>query len=169
MTGGILTPWPAYLLHRGLATLPVRVRAQQASAEKVAAALAGHGLVKRVYYPGLAECDPLGLVGTQMSGPGSLMAFELATAEHAERIPAAVRMITHAVSLGGIDTLIQHPAGLTHRPVDAGGQAAREPAAGLGGAGGPGRHHRRPRAGDRGHPLGAPATTAGTASRGAGV
>jgi methionine-gamma-lyase len=119
VTGGILTPWPAYLLHRGLATLPVRVRAQQATAHKVAAALAGHGLVKAVYYPGLPECDPLGLVGTQMSGPGSLMAFELSSAEHAERIPAEVRMITHAVSLGGIDTLIQHPAGLTHRPVAA--------------------------------------------------
>ncbi|CAN7457609.1 trans-sulfuration enzyme family protein [Arthrobacter sp. LjRoot14] len=117
VTGGILTPWPAYLLHRGLATLPVRVRAQQATAHKVAAALAGHGLVKAVHYPGLPECDPLGLVGTQMSGPGSLLAFELASAEHAERVPAAVRMITHAVSLGGIDTLIQHPAGLTHRPV----------------------------------------------------
>lgn len=119
VTGGILTPWPAYLLHRGLATLPVRVRAQQATAHKVAAALAGHGLVKAVHYPGLPECDPLGLVGTQMSGPGSLMAFELSSAEHAERIPAQVRMITHAVSLGGIDTLIQHPAGLTHRPVAA--------------------------------------------------
>lgn len=117
VTGGILTPWPAYLLHRGLATLPVRVRAQQATAHKVAAALAGHGLVKAVYYPGLPECDPMGLVGTQMSGPGSLLAFELGSAEHAERIPTAVRMITHAVSLGGIDTLIQHPAGLTHRPV----------------------------------------------------
>ena len=73
--------------------------------------------MRRVYYPGLPECDPQGLIGTQMSGPGSLMAFELASAEHAERIPAAVGMITHAVSLGGIDTLIQHPAGLTHRPV----------------------------------------------------
>ena len=119
VTGGILGPWPAYLLHRGLATLPVRVRQQQATAHKVAAELAGHGLVKAVRYPGLPECDPLGLVGTQMSGPGSLMAFELSSAEHAERIPAAVRMITHAVSLGGIDTLIQHPAGLTHRPVAA--------------------------------------------------
>ena len=117
ITGGILTPWPAYLLHRGLATLPVRVRAQQASAEKVATSLAGHELIRRVYFPGLPECDPQGLVGTQMAGPGSLLAFELASAEHAERIPAAVRMITHAVSLGGIDTLIQHPAGLTHRPV----------------------------------------------------
>ncbi len=54
-----------------------------------------------------------------MAGPGSLLAFELASAEHAERVPAAVSMITHAVSLGGIDTLIQHPAGLTHRPVAA--------------------------------------------------
>ncbi len=120
VTGGILTPWPAYLLHRGLATLPVRVRAQQAGAEKVAVALNEHSLVRRVHYPGLPDCDPRGLIGTQMAGPGSLMAFELATAGHAERVPSAVRMITHAVSLGGIDTLIQHPAGLTHRPVEAG-------------------------------------------------
>ncbi|MEO5779666.1 MAG: PLP-dependent aspartate aminotransferase family protein [Arthrobacter oryzae] len=120
VTGGILTPWPAYLLHRGLATLPVRVRAQQSSAEKVAVALNEHSLVQRVYYPGLPDCDPQGIIGTQMAGPGSLMAFELADAGHAERIPSAVRMITHAVSLGGIDTLIQHPAGLTHRPVEAG-------------------------------------------------
>lgn len=117
VTGGILTPWPAYLLHRGLATLPVRVRAQQSTAHKVAAGLAEHELVRSVRYPGLPECDPHGLVGTQMSGPGSLLAFELRSAEHAERVPAAVRMITHAVSLGGVDTLIQHPAGLTHRPV----------------------------------------------------
>lgn len=119
VTGGILTPWPAYLLHRGLATLPIRVRAQQDAAHKVAMALAGHELVGKVYYPGLPECDPLGLVGTQMSGPGSLMAFDVESAEHAERIPGAVRLLTHAVSLGGIDTLIQHPAGLTHRPVAA--------------------------------------------------
>lgn len=117
VTGGILTPWPAYLLHRGLATLPIRVRAQQESAQKMAADLVQHELVTRVFYPGLPECDPLSLVGTQMAGPGSLMSFEVATADHAERIPGAVKLITHAVSLGGIDTLIQHPAGLTHRPV----------------------------------------------------
>lgn len=117
ITGGILTPLPAYLLHRGLATLPLRVRAQQSAAHKVASGLSGHELVSAVYYPGLPECDPQGLVGTQMSGPGSLVAFELHSAEHAVRVPSAVRMITHAVSLGGIDTLIQHPAGLTHRPV----------------------------------------------------
>ncbi|GAA5229916.1 trans-sulfuration enzyme family protein [Arthrobacter cryoconiti] len=119
VTGGLLTPWPAYLLHRGLATLPVRVRAQQESAFKVAMALSSHESVARVLYPGLAECDPLGLVGTQMSGPGSLLSFEVDTAEHAEAIPARVLLMTHAVSLGGVDTLIQHPAGLTHRPVAA--------------------------------------------------
>ncbi|ALE06831.1 cystathionine gamma-synthase [Arthrobacter sp. ERGS1:01] len=119
ITGGLLTPWPAYLLHRGLATLPVRVRAQQDAAHKVAMALAGHEAVTRVLYPGLAECDPMGLVGTQMLGPGSLLSFEVETAELAEAIPAHVELATHAVSLGGIDTLIQHPAGLTHRPVAA--------------------------------------------------
>ncbi len=119
VTGGLLTPWPAYLLHRGLATLPVRVRAAQENANKIAAALSGHELVTRVLYPGLPECDPLGLVGSQMAGPGSLLSFELRSAEHAERVPAAVGLITHAVSLGGVDSLIQHPAGLTHRPVAA--------------------------------------------------
>ncbi|MGO4384250.1 trans-sulfuration enzyme family protein [Specibacter sp. RAF43] len=119
ITGGLLTPWPAYLLHRGLATLPVRVRAQQENAFKIASALQSHEAVSRVLYPGLAECDPLGLVGTQMSGPGTLLSFEVDTADYAERIPGAVKFITHAVSLGGVDTLIQHPAGLTHRPVAA--------------------------------------------------
>lgn len=119
ITGGLLTPWPAYLLHRGLATLPVRVRAQQETAHKVASALQSHEAVARVLYPGLVECDPLGLVGTQMAGPGSLLSFEVDTAEHAEAIPEHVRLMTHAVSLGGVDTLIQHPAGLTHRPVAA--------------------------------------------------
>lgn len=119
ITGGILTPWPAYLLHRGLATLPIRVRAQQETATKFASTLAQHELVHKVFYPGLPECDPQRLIGSQMSGPGSLLAFELPSAEHAERVPGAVSLITHAVSLGGIDTLIQHPAGLTHRPVAA--------------------------------------------------
>lgn len=119
VTGGILTPWPAYLLHRGLATLPIRIRAQQEAAGKIASALVEHELISKVFYPGLPECDPMGLIGTQMLGPGSLLAFELPNAEHAERVPGATKLITHAVSLGGIDTLIQHPAGLTHRPVAA--------------------------------------------------
>ena len=120
VTGGVLHPLAAYELHRGLQTLPLRVRAQQETAATLADRLVEHPRVVRVLYPGLKECDPAGLVGTQMSGPGSLLAMELrggypAAAAVAERCA----LITHAVSLGGVDTLIQHPAGLTHRPVAA--------------------------------------------------
>jgi methionine-gamma-lyase len=118
VTGGILHPMAAYLLHRGLPTLPVRVRAQQASAEKVALWLADHPAVERVFYPGVAECDPTGLVGRQMRGPGAVLAVQLAGGfAQAARVAERVRLFTHAVSLGGVDSLIQHPAALTHRPV----------------------------------------------------
>ncbi|MEV0878509.1 PLP-dependent aspartate aminotransferase family protein [Micromonospora echinofusca] len=117
LTGAILHPLGAYLLHRGLQTLPVRVRAQQAGAEKLAAWLATHPAVAQVHHPSLH--DPAGLVGRQMSGPGSLLAFEVrGGASAAAAVANACRLITHAVSLGGVDTLIQHPASLTHRPVE---------------------------------------------------
>ncbi|WFE47345.1 PLP-dependent transferase [Verrucosispora sp. WMMD1129] len=118
LTGAILHPLGAYLLHRGLQTLPLRVRAQQAGAEKLAPWLAAHPAVARVHHPGTN--DPAGLVGRQMSGPGSLLAFEVrGGAPAAAAVADACRLITHAVSLGGVDTLIQHPASLTHRPVEA--------------------------------------------------
>ena len=120
VTGGLLHPLGAYLLHRGLATLPVRVRAQGEHAEKVARGLLAHRAVERVYYPGLAECDPAGLVGRQMDGPGAMLALEVAGGYDAAcAVASAVELATHAVSLGGVDTLIQHPAALTHRPVAA--------------------------------------------------
>ncbi len=118
VTGALLHPLGAYLLHRGLATLPLRVRAQQAGAEKVAGRLVSHPAVTRVHYPGLAECDPAGLVGRQMRGPGAMVAFAVAGGyDAATRVTDEVRLFTHAVSLGGVDSLIQHPAALTHRPV----------------------------------------------------
>ena len=120
LTGALLHPLAAYELHRGLQTLPVRVRAQQETASVLAERLTGHPAVARVHYPGLKESDPLGLVGTQMAGPGSLLAFELAGGyDAAARTASGCRLITHAVSLGGVDSLVQHPAGLTHRPVAA--------------------------------------------------
>lgn len=126
VTGAILHPLGGYLLHRGLQTLPLRVRAQQASAEKLAGWLAGHPAVHRVHHPSVH--DPAALVGRQMSGPGSLLAFEVrGGAPAAAAVAGACHLITHAVSLGGVDTLIQHPASLTHRPVE--GDA--KPAAGL--------------------------------------
>jgi cystathionine beta-lyase/cystathionine gamma-synthase len=118
ITGGVLDPWSAYLLHRGLPTLPVRMRAQQETAGIVASWLLGQREVSQVFYPGLPGADPRGLVGTQMSGPGAMVSFELAGGfAAAERFCSGLRLITHAVSLGGTDTLIQHPAALTHRPV----------------------------------------------------
>ncbi|WP_428964581.1 trans-sulfuration enzyme family protein [Micromonospora fluostatini] len=126
LTGAVLHPLGGYLLHRGLQTLPLRVRAQQAGAEKIAGWLADHPAVTRVHHPSLH--DPAGLVGRQMSGPGSLLAFEVRGGVRAATAVAdACRLITHAVSLGGVDTLVQHPASLTHRPVE--GDA--RPAAGL--------------------------------------
>lgn len=117
VTGAVLHPLSAYLAHRGLQTLPLRVRAQQASAQVLAGWLAGMPDVDRVLYPGAAGCDPAGLVGTQMAGPGAVLAFDLGTYSRAAHVAQACRLITHAVSLGGVDSLIQHPAALTHRPV----------------------------------------------------
>lgn len=117
VTGGILHPLGGYLLHRGLATLPLRVRAQQANAQRIAAWLETHPGVARVYYPGLAY-DESGLVGRQMKGPGAMIAVELRGGyEQARSLTSTVELFTHAVSLGGVDSLIQHPAALTHRPV----------------------------------------------------
>lgn len=128
LTGGILHPMAAYQLHRGLQTLPVRIRAQQQGAERVARWLAGHPAVRAVHYPGLSGSDPSGLVGTQMTGGGAMVAFEVDGGyPTAAAVAEGCRLITHAVSLGGVDTLIQHPASLTHRPV----AAEARPGAGL--------------------------------------
>lgn len=80
--------------------------------------LATRDEVTRVHFPGFAECDPLGLIGTQQSGPGAMIAVELAGGyDAATAFTAGVTLFTHAVSLGSVDSLIQHPAALTHRPV----------------------------------------------------
>ena len=117
ITGAVLHPLAAYLLHRGLPTLPLRVRAQQASAERIAAWLGEQPAVAEVFYPGLTG-DPL--VGTQMLGGGAMLAVRLqggsAAAAH---VAGATELFGHAVSLGGVDSLVQHPAALTHRPVAA--------------------------------------------------
>lgn len=120
ITGGLLSPQAAYQLHRGLQTLPVRVLQQQSNAGEVAAFLAQHEKVESVRYPGLPGGDPDGIAARQMRGPGAMIAFAVrggyaaasAVAEH-------TRLVVHAVSLGGVDSLIQHPAALTHRPVEA--------------------------------------------------
>jgi cystathionine beta-lyase/cystathionine gamma-synthase len=117
-TGALLHPLAAYLLHRGLPTLKLRVEAAQASARVLAERLAAHPQVRRVNYPGLGTVKHAHLLGTQLRGPGSLMSFELRGGHAAaSACLQALELHTVAVSLGSVDSLIQHPAGLTHRVV----------------------------------------------------
>ena len=110
-TGAILHPFAAYLLHRSLPTLPLRVREAQQRAQALVGRLEGHPAVARVLYP---EPD-----GRQLSGPGAVLAFDMKGGfEAAAAVMSSVRLVTPAVSLGSVDTLIEHPAGLTHRLVD---------------------------------------------------
>ncbi len=117
VTGAVLHPLGAYLLHRGLSTLPIRVRQQQENARAVAGWLAAHPAVAEVFYPG-SDGDPRGLIGRQMRGTGAMLAVRLRGGHAAANaLTSTVELFTHAVSLGGVDSLIQHPAALTHRPV----------------------------------------------------
>ncbi len=118
-TGAILHPLAAFLLHRGLPTLPMRVRRAQETAGELARRLAVHPAVAAVHYPGLPGQDPEGILKRQMKGPGAILAFELAGGHEAARhLLGALNLLTCAVSLGSTDTLIEHPAGLTHRLVE---------------------------------------------------
>ncbi len=119
LTGALLHPLAGYLLHRGLTTLPIRVHTQQESAHRIARWLGEQPGVRTVFYPGL-DGDPRGLLTRQMRGPGAMIAVRLRGGyDAARRMTSAVRVFTHAVSLGGVDSLIEHPAALTHRPVTA--------------------------------------------------
>lgn len=119
-TGALLHPWAAYLLHRSLPTLKLRVERAQQVAGELAARLDADSRVAAVHYPGLPGQAGAGILQRQMQGPGSLLAFEVHGGHAAaKQVLGALRLITPAVSLGSVDTLIQHPAGLTHRVVDA--------------------------------------------------
>jgi len=117
VTGGLLHPLGAYLLHRGLTTLPVRMRQQQENARRIVQWLIDRPEVAEVFYPGL-DGDPHGILGRQMRGTGAMIAMRMRGGfAAASTITTATALFTHAVSLGGVDSLIQHPAALTHRPV----------------------------------------------------
>ena len=124
-TGGLLHPLSSYLLHRGLQTLELRVERAQSTARSLAERLDLDPRIGRVRYPGLAGHDTRRLIGRQMTGPGSVLSFELANGDPAamRAFVGALKLITPAVSLGSTDTLIQPPATLTHRVVD---ERARE-------------------------------------------
>src|SRR5690606_9877227 len=113
--GATMDPHQAWLVIRGLKTLELRVKQMQKSAKKIAKWLEKHPKVKRVHYLGLKSHPQRELNEKQASGPGSLMSFELKGGlEAGKAMMDAVRLCSLAVSLGGVDTLIQHPASMTH-------------------------------------------------------
>ena len=114
-TGAVLHPQAAYTLHRGLQTLGARVRVAQANATQLAFQLRDNPFVDSVYFPGFRDCDPERLVGEELRGPGAMLGFTVRGGfTAASAIMKFVRLCTPAVSLGSTDTLIQHPAALTH-------------------------------------------------------
>ena len=117
--GGVLGPFEAWLLLRGLRTMDLRVWRHTASAQVVAEFLAGHPAVVAVYYPGLPDFPQRELARRQMTGMGGMLSFEVrGGVEAGRRVLDAVRLCTLAVSLGDTETLVEHPASMTHAVVD---------------------------------------------------
>lgn len=115
MHGGTMDPHQAWLVLRGIKTLALRVERAQESAQKIAEHLKNHPKVAWVNYPGLPEHPQHELTKTQMRGFGSMMCFgPVGGYAGAERMINAVKLCTLAVSLGSLETLIQHPASMTH-------------------------------------------------------
>jgi methionine-gamma-lyase len=110
-------PDTAWLISRSLGTLQLRMEKQQENAGRLVEMLRAHPKVARVYYPGLAEMGPdqVALWRRQCTGSGSLVSFDLRGGEaEAFKVLDAVRHMRLAVSLGGIETLIEHPWSMTH-------------------------------------------------------
>lgn len=123
--GGIISPFDAWLLLRGLKTLHIRMQRHSENALRVARFLEQHPMVMRVYYPGLESAPHHELARRQMDGFGGIMSFEVMGGIAAGRaLLNAVRLCTVAVSLGDTDTLIQHPASMTHAVVPPEARAA---------------------------------------------
>ena len=115
MTGATISPLNAFLILRGLKTLEIRMARHSASALAVAELLAGHKAVSQLSYPGLKSFPQYDLAKRQMSAPGGLIALELAGGMRAGlAFMNRLKLVTRAVSLGDAETLIQHPATMTH-------------------------------------------------------
>lgn len=118
--GGILAPFDAYLLIRGLKTLGVRMDRHCENGQKVAGFLNNHPKVAAVYYPGLPSFPQYELACKQMDGFGGILSFELKGGmESGIRMMNNVQLCKRAVSLGDVDSLIQHPASMTHYVIPA--------------------------------------------------
>jgi cystathionine beta-lyase/cystathionine gamma-synthase len=118
--GAILSPFDSWLVLRGTKTLPIRMARHNENGLALARFLADHPKVRHVYYPGLPSHPQHALASRQMRGFGGMLSFELGSLEAARRVLDNVRLLALAESLGGVESLISHPATMTHAsvPVD---------------------------------------------------
>jgi methionine-gamma-lyase len=115
-TGGVLDPFPAFLFRRGLKTLGVRMERHSTNALAIARFLDAHPRVERVFYPGLPNYPQHDLARRQLDGFGGMLAFEVRGGREAgERLMDNLELCLRATSLGGVDTVISHPASTSHR------------------------------------------------------
>lgn len=115
--GAIMGPFDAYLVLRGIRTLALRMAAHEEGGRRVAAFLAQHPKVLRVYYPGLPSHPQHQLAARQQKGFGAMVAFDLGSLAAARQVAEALRVFTLAESLGGVESLVCHPATMTHASV----------------------------------------------------
>ena len=115
--GAILGPFDSWLVLRGVKTLAVRMQKHNENGLTVAKHLASHPKIRRVLYPGLPTHPQHELARKQMSGFGGMLAFETGALENARTVLRSVRLCSLAESLGGVETLISHPATMTHASV----------------------------------------------------
>jgi cystathionine beta-lyase/cystathionine gamma-synthase len=116
-TGATLSPFDSYLLTRGIKTLAVRLDRQVANTQKLAVWMDAHPLVDRVIYPGLPQHPGYAIQQKQARGAGALLSFELAEGLNAEEFARELKLITLAESLGAVESLICHPATMTHASI----------------------------------------------------
>ena len=115
--GGVPGPMDCWLCLRGLKTLPLRMRQHDATGRELAAWLTTHPKVQKVYYPGLPDHPQHALARRQMRGFGGMISVELGDAALARRVVERTRVFALAESLGGVESLIGHPASMTHASV----------------------------------------------------
>jgi cystathionine gamma-lyase/cystathionine beta-lyase/cystathionine gamma-lyase/homocysteine desulfhydrase len=115
--GAIMAPFECFLVMRGIKTLAVRMDRHEANARKIVELLVGHPKVARVYYPGLADHPGHEIQKRQASGFGSMITIEVGSFEAAKRMLEKVQVMGFAESLGGVESLISHPASMTHASV----------------------------------------------------
>lgn len=117
--GAILSPFDSWLVVRGTKTLALRMEQHDKSGRAVAAFLEEHPKVRRVYYPGSASHPQHALAMRQQRGFGGMVSFDVGSLAAARAVVESVKLCTLAESLGGVETLISHPATMTHASVDA--------------------------------------------------